>query len=119
MSLIEPMTSAASTSSLLLSSIYFPIMFCCMTLVLPASSSINLNASTIYLRDSVRSSAMVISAMRPDYRQSWSMNVVPILRSRSNETDLRRHMWKNVLYWMRLSPSCLKCFTYMKLRCSV
>ena len=95
---IEPITSAASISSDLASSSYFPILACCIMLVFPASSSMNLKASTIMRSDSVLSSAMVIRAMRPDYRQSYSMNVVPFLRSRSKDTERRRHMWKKVLY---------------------
>lgn len=42
------------------------------------------------------------------------MNVVPILRSKSNETDLRRHMWKKVLYYILEIPGWCKYLQYIK-----
>ena len=95
---MEPITFAASISSERLSSICLPIYSWAIMLVLPAKSSINLNASHIFLRDSVRSWAIVIKAISPLCRQSCSMKVVPVLCSRSNDTDLSLHMWKKVLY---------------------
>ena len=64
------MTSAASISSDLASFSCLPMFAYCIMLVFPASSSTNLKASTIMRSDSVRSSAIVIKAIRPDCRQS-------------------------------------------------
>jgi hypothetical protein len=53
----------------------------------PAYYSINLKASFIMASVSFLSSAIVIIARTPDYKQSWSMKAVPFLDSRSNEMD--------------------------------
>ena len=58
----------------------------------------NLKASFIMAKVSLRSSAIVIIAITPDYRQSYNMKAVPFRDSRSNEIDCNRHMWKNDLY---------------------
>ena len=65
---------------------------------LPACYSKNLKASFIMAKVSLRSSAIVIIAITPDYRQSYNMKAVPFRDSRSNEIDYNRHMWKNDLY---------------------
>ena len=65
---------------------------------LPACCSMNLKASHIIAKVSLRSSAIVIMASTPDWRQSCSMKAVPFLDSRSKEIDYSLHMWKNALY---------------------
>ena len=118
MSLTEEMTSAASIPSVLLSSMLQPIYCFCINPVLPAISSTNLKASHICCKALVRSSPIVISASKPDCRQSCSMKVVPWRRSKSNEIDLNLHMWKNVLYYIFDIPGCDRYRQYMKVRFS-
>lgn len=85
---------------------------------LPAYYSKNLKASFIIASVSFRSSAMVIIAMTPDYKQSCNINAVPFLDSRSNEIDCKRHMWKNDLYWILDRPGWCRYLQYIKLRAS-
>jgi len=95
----ELMTSAMSISSVLDSSMALITPPGPRTLLIePAWFSRNLKASTIICRHSLRSSAMVIMAIRLLYRQSWSIKVEPYLFSRSKDIDSRRHMWKKDLY---------------------
>jgi hypothetical protein len=54
---------------------------------LPAYCSMNLKASHIIARVSFLSSAIVIMARTPDWRQSYSIKAVPFLDSRSKEMD--------------------------------
>lgn len=84
----------------------------------PACCSRNLKASTIMASDSLRSSEMVIIAMTPDCKQSWSMKAVPFRDSRSKEIDWSLHIWKKDLYCILDRPGWCKYLQYMKLRCS-
>lgn len=111
---IELMTSVILSSSERDSSIMLPGSVSVYTL--PACCSRNLNASFIIERLSFLSSAMVIMAMTPDYRQSWSMKAVPFRDSRSKEMDCSRHIWKNDLYWIFERPGWCKYLQYMKQR---
>jgi hypothetical protein len=85
-------------------------------LALPAISSTNLKPSHIIFKQSTLYSPIVISASNPDYKQSYNIKVLPCLCSRSKEILLSRHMWKNVLYCILLTPGWCKYLTYMKLR---
>lgn len=80
----------------------------------PATSSMNLNAWHIILRQSILCSPIVMSARRPDWRQSCNMKVLPCRCSRSNETLRMRHIWKNVLYWIFETPGWCRYLVYMK-----
>ena len=114
--LIELITSTILISSLLDSSSMFPGSE--RFPALPACYSMNLKASHIIASDSLRSSAMVIMANTPDWRQSWSMKAVPLRDSKSKEIDWRRHMWKNALYWILDTPGWCRYLQYMKDLCS-
>jgi len=52
----------------------------------------------------------------PLARQSKRQKVEPERLSISKEIDSRRHMWKNVLYWMLARPGWCKKLQNIKLR---
>ena len=111
-SLSELMTSAIFISSDLDSSRTFPGSFKSPTG--PAYCSKNLKASHIICKAYFLSSAIVINAITPDYKQSCSMKAVPFLVSRSNEIDWSLHIWKNCLYWIFVKPGWCRYLQYMK-----
>jgi hypothetical protein len=110
------MTSTILISSDLDSSSIFPGSFKSPTG--PAYCSRNLNASHIIYNAYFLSSAIVINAITPDYKQSYSMKAVPFLVSRSNDIDCNLHIWKNCLYWIFVKPGWCKYLQYMKHLCS-
>ena len=59
---------------------------------------------------------MVSMPITPLAKQSYRQKVEPDLLSISKEIDSKRHMWKNVLYWIWARPGWFRKLQNMKLR---
>lgn len=56
------------------------------------------------LTDAFFSTPIVSIPMTPEPRESYRQKVEPVLLSMSKEIYSRRHIWKNVLYWICAKP---------------